>query len=115
MGRQVAQEVHTAPLPGRVQDPRDGRFQAFMGVGDHQFDTGQAAPGMRTQERRPKGAGVRTADRRTQYLSQDGIGLLLDVGLAGSVSQSVNVPVVASGCLSILLTEFRLGFLLLFG
>jgi hypothetical protein len=35
----------TAALPGGVQHPRGGGLQALVGVGDHQLDAAQAAPG----------------------------------------------------------------------
>ena len=33
----VAQEVHSAALPGGLQHLRGGRFKPFVGVGDHQL------------------------------------------------------------------------------
>ena len=57
MGQEVAQEVYAAALPGGIQVPGGGGLEAFMGIGDHQLDAAQAAPGQGAQELGP----VRTA------------------------------------------------------
>src|SRR5690606_38917359 len=45
MGQNIAHEVNPAALPSGAQDLGDSRLDAFMGIGDHQLDTAQAAAG----------------------------------------------------------------------
>src|SRR5512144_2050348 len=69
MGQRIAHEMNPASLPSGVQDFGDGGLQAFMGVGDHQLDTAQAAAGELAQEARPEGLGLRRADIHPQNLA----------------------------------------------
>jgi hypothetical protein len=47
----------------------DGRLDAFVGVGDHQLDPTQAAPGQASQEVRPEGLGFGWAYLHAQHLA----------------------------------------------
>ena len=69
MGQEVAHEVYAAALPGGIQDPGGGGLEAFMGIGDHQLDAAQAAPGQGAQELGPEGLGLRGADGHAQDLT----------------------------------------------
>jgi hypothetical protein len=50
-------EVNPTTLPGGMQDLGDGRLDAFVGVGDHELDPAQAAPGRLAQKLGPERLG----------------------------------------------------------
>ena len=62
MGEDIPHEVHAAALPGGVEDLRDRSLDPLMGVGDHQLNPAQAAPGQLAQESRPEGLGLGRTD-----------------------------------------------------
>jgi len=43
MGQQIAHRMHTATLPGGVQNLGDGGFKTFMRIGYDELDATQAA------------------------------------------------------------------------
>jgi hypothetical protein len=43
VGESIAHEVHAAPLPRRLENLSDRRFQSEMRIGDHQLHSAQAA------------------------------------------------------------------------
>jgi hypothetical protein len=61
-GERVANEVHTASLPRRLEDFGHGSFEAQVRIGDDQPNATQSAARQRAQERRPEGLGF--ADQR---------------------------------------------------
>jgi len=56
-GQRVANEVHTASLPRRLEDFGHGSFEAQVRIGDDQPNATQSAARQRAQERRPEGLG----------------------------------------------------------
>ncbi len=50
VGHGIAHEMHTAALPSRIEDLGNGRFQAFVGVGDDQLYAPQSTPHEAPQE-----------------------------------------------------------------
>ena len=69
MSHGVAHEVHATALPGGAQHLGDRGLQPFMGIGDHQLDAAQAAPGQTAQELGPERLGLAVADRHAQHFA----------------------------------------------
>ena len=69
MGKRIAHEMHAAPLPGGAQNLGRRRLQAFVSIGDHQLDAGQATAVQGTEKVRPEGFGLGRADRKGQDLT----------------------------------------------
>ena len=69
MDQGVAHEVHATPLPGRAEHARDSGLDAFVGVGDHQLHSAQAAPGQLAQELDPERGRLGDADVHAQHLA----------------------------------------------
>jgi site-specific DNA recombinase len=68
-GRLRPDRVHPAPLPGRVEDTRDGRLEPGVGVGDHQLHAVEAAALQAAQELHPEGLRLGGADGEADDLA----------------------------------------------
>src|SRR4051812_43519224 len=68
--------MHPAALPGGAQDLRNGGFEAFMGIGDHQLDALEAATHQTAQELDPEG-GFRLTQAKPEDLAA---AILVDAG-----------------------------------
>ncbi|SDT04729.1 hypothetical protein SAMN05216598_3756 [Pseudomonas asplenii] len=66
MSHGIAYEVDSAALPRRMEDLGYGGLKPFMGIGDHQLYTAQAASHEASQEVRPEWLGFRRADAHAQ-------------------------------------------------
>jgi site-specific DNA recombinase len=68
-GRLRSDRVHRAPLPGSVEDPRDGRLEPGVRVGDHQLHAVEPAALQAAQELHPEGLGLGGADGEADDLA----------------------------------------------
>src|SRR3569832_1859911 len=69
MGKRIAHEVNAAALPGSMKHLAHGGLDAFMGIGDDEFDAAQAAPCELAQELSPEGFGFGWRDVHSQDFS----------------------------------------------
>ncbi len=72
MGQDVAHEVDTTTLPRGAKDLGDDGFDAFMGIGDDQFDDPQAPSRQFVQKVGPEGFCLLGSDGHPQYLATSG-------------------------------------------
>src|SRR3546814_14601239 len=68
MGQGVAHEVDAAALPAGAEHAGHGRLDALVGVGDHQLDAAQAAPGQLAQGFDSERRRLRDADVQAQTI-----------------------------------------------
>jgi hypothetical protein len=69
----VSDEVHTAALPRRVEDPRDRRLQALVMIADDQPQALQAAGPEAAQKLRPERLGLDLAEVQADHLAATGV------------------------------------------
>ena len=66
VGHGITHEMHTAALPGRIEDLGYSCFQAFVGVGDDQLHAPQATSHEAAQEVCPERLGLRWPNPHAQ-------------------------------------------------
>ena len=69
VSQSVAHEVDAATLPCRLEYPGDSGLDAFVSVGDHKLDPGQATTLELAQEVEPESLGFRDANVHAQDLT----------------------------------------------